>query len=160
MGDDPSDAELQREIRAGRAFSLEEAIGRLAGPGGLKGASPASGRREAEAAIGEFVRRNLPDLPGALAPILIRAATGSELLDRDPHRPFAALAAVIDRHLASDGLLQDLVREADQEWGQLVGERPYFEREGAPADPADPYTAASVRAALTRLRGGIRDDGG
>ena len=42
---DPStdaDAKLQREIRADRKFTLEEAIGRLAGPGAMKGASPIS----------------------------------------------------------------------------------------------------------------------
>jgi len=32
--------ELEREIRQGRKFSLEEAIGRLAGPGAMKGESP------------------------------------------------------------------------------------------------------------------------
>ena len=38
----PSDAdkELEREIRANRKFSVSEAIGRLAGPGMMKGISP------------------------------------------------------------------------------------------------------------------------
>ena len=35
-----ADAELEREIRNERKFSLSEAIGRLAGPGALKGVSP------------------------------------------------------------------------------------------------------------------------
>lgn len=155
MADDPGDAELQREIRAGRAFSLEEAIARLAGPGAMKGASPLAGRREAEAAIGACVRRDLPDTAGALATVLIRVAVGGEQLAADPHRPFAALAAVVDRHLANAELLRDLVRAADQEWGQVMGERPYFERDGAAPHPDDPYTAASVRAALERLRAAL-----
>src|SRR4051812_46239252 len=43
MNDDPpkrrskADADLEREIRADRTFSLEEAIGRMAGPGAMKG---------------------------------------------------------------------------------------------------------------------------
>ena len=32
-GPSEADAELEREIRAGRKFSVAEAIGRLAGPG-------------------------------------------------------------------------------------------------------------------------------
>ena len=35
-----ADAELEREIRKGRKFSLDEAIGRMAGPGAMKGVSP------------------------------------------------------------------------------------------------------------------------
>jgi hypothetical protein len=35
-----SDAELEREIRQERKFTLAEAIGRLAGPGAMKGESP------------------------------------------------------------------------------------------------------------------------
>jgi hypothetical protein len=31
-----TDAELEREIRKGRKFTLEEAIGRMAGPGAMK----------------------------------------------------------------------------------------------------------------------------
>ena len=46
MSDNPSkpsaesDAKLERQIRAERKFTLEEAIGRMAGPGSMKGASP------------------------------------------------------------------------------------------------------------------------
>jgi hypothetical protein len=35
-----ADAELEREIRKDRKFTLAEAIGRLAGPGAMKGESP------------------------------------------------------------------------------------------------------------------------
>ena len=35
-----ADAELEREIRLGRKFTMEEAIGRMAGPGAMKGISP------------------------------------------------------------------------------------------------------------------------
>jgi hypothetical protein len=44
------------------------------------------------------------------------------------------------------------VRDADQEWGQVMGERPYIERAGELADPADPYTLTSVRQAVQQLR--------
>jgi hypothetical protein len=47
--------------------------------------------------------------------------------------------------------LEELVRDADIEWGRLMRERPYFEREGAPRHPDDPYTVESVRTVLSAL---------
>jgi hypothetical protein len=52
--------------------------------------------------------------------------------------------------------LKELVREADAEWGRTFGERPYFDREGQPPHPDDPYTAQSVRAVLERLAESLR----
>ena len=147
----PEDAELEREIRASRTYSMAEAIGRLAGPGGLKGGSPVAGRQEAEAAIGHHIRKHLPDVPGVLKDVLLRDVAGSPLLLRDHDQPLTALGTHVRQILASESLLADLVRTADMEWGQVMGERPFFEREGSPPHPADPYTATSVRVALNRL---------
>ena len=149
--DSQPESELQREIRAGRTFSMAEAIGRLAGSGGLKGGSPVAGRQEAEAAIGLHIRTHLPDVPGVLQDTLLRDVAGSPLLLRDHDQPLAALGAHVRDILASEHLLAELVRSADMEWGRVMGERPFFEREGSPPHPADPYTAASVRRALTGL---------
>jgi hypothetical protein len=33
----------------------------------------------------------------------------------------------------------------------MFGERPYFEKEGCPPNPDDPYTIESVRVSLSRL---------
>ena len=62
------------------------------------------------------------------------------------------LAGYVQRTLDSEYLLKELVREADAEWGRALGERPYFDKEGCPPHPEDPYTAESVRATLSRLR--------
>jgi hypothetical protein len=43
-----ADTELEREILKERKFTLEEAIGRLIGPGGMKGASPVTRMQQAE----------------------------------------------------------------------------------------------------------------
>ena len=147
----PEDAELQREIRAGRTYSMAEAIGRLAGSGGLKGGSPVAGRQEAEAAIGHHIRKHLPDVQGVLKDVLLRDVASSPLLLRDHDQPLVALAEHVRQILASEPLLADLVRATDMQWGQVMGERPLFEREGAPPNPADPYTVASVRNALNCL---------
>src|SRR4029453_39925 len=89
------DAELEREIRADRKFSLSEAIGRMAGPGMMKGVSPVSPKRQAEAAIEDFLRRNLTDAGGVLGAVLLRRVGQSELLLRDYGHPLAVLASCV-----------------------------------------------------------------
>jgi hypothetical protein len=145
------DAELQREIRADRKFSLAEAIGRMAGPGMMKGASPVPPQQQAEGAIADFLNCHLTDAGGVLAGVLLRGVMQSDLLLDNFDRPLAALAAYLQRVLGSDYLVKEIVRQADVEWGQEYGERPHFERPGEPPDPNDPYTHVSVRAALTQL---------
>lgn len=152
-GPSKADAELEREIRAGRKFSLAEAIGRMAGPGMMKGVSPVSRKQQAEAAIQEYLGRHLADPAGMLPGILLRQVGECELLLDNLDLPLVALAGYVRRILGSEYLLKELVREADAEWGRAFGERPHFEQEGRPPDPDDPYTSASVHTALSELIG-------
>lgn len=157
MSNDPpparkqADAELEREIRAERKFSLAEAIGRMAGPGAMKGASPVTRKRQAEAELQEYLAQHLADSGGVLRGLLLRQVVESELLLENLDQPLVVLAGHVGQILGSDYLLKDLVREADAEWGQATGERPFFDSEGQPPQPDDPYTVESVRAALARL---------
>ena len=86
MSNDPpkcrskADAELEREIRAERKFTLAEAIGRMAGPGAMKGVSPISRKQQAETVIQEYLDQHLADGGGVLPGVLLRQVTGSELL--------------------------------------------------------------------------------
>jgi hypothetical protein len=146
-----ADADLEREVRKERKFSLAEAIGRLAGPGMMKGTSPITGKQQSEAEIEEYLRRHLIDAAGALPVVLLERIKESELLLNNFDKPLFVLASYIQRVLDSEYLLKELVREADVEWGRTLGERPYFETEGCPPDPDDPYTIASVRATLSGL---------
>jgi hypothetical protein len=146
-----ADADLEREIRNGRKFSLEEAIGRLAGPGALKGVSPVAQMHQAETAIESWLRGHLADSAGVLAIVTSRAVKGSELLLNNFDQPLMVLAAWCQRILQSDGQLQELVRAADIEWGRLMGERPHFNKPGSSSHPEDPYTVESVRQALSGL---------
>jgi hypothetical protein len=145
------DADLEREIRKERKFTLAEAIGRLAGPGAMKGASPVPRMQQAEVEIESWLRSHLADSGGALQVVLHRQVKESELLLNNFDRPLAALAGYCQRVLDSDCLLEELVRDADVEWGSVMGERPYFEKAGTPPHPDDPYTVKSVRNALTGL---------
>jgi hypothetical protein len=146
-----SDAELEREIREGRKFTLEEAIGRMAGPGAMKGESPVPRLQQAEFEISTWLCSHLAGAGGGLEVVLLRDVKGSELLLRNVDRPLVALAAHCRRILESEYLLKELVRNADCEWGRIMEERPFFEKEGAPPHPEDPYTIESVRRSLSEL---------
>jgi broad specificity phosphatase PhoE len=147
-GRDPRDADVEREIREGRKFSLADAIGRLAGPGTMKGASPVTRAQQAEAELQRFLERHLDSPAGAMSAVLLRQLRASELLLNNLDQPLVVLAAVIQRVLGSEYLVRELVRECDQEWGRVYGERPHFDREGRPPTPDDPYTVESVRRTL------------
>ena len=143
-----SDADLEREIRQGRKFTPEEAMGRLAGPGAMKGASAISRQQEAENRVGVWLAANIADSSGMLRTVLHRHLKASKLLLDNVEDPSVAAAAYLRQILASEERLREIVREADSEWGRAMDERPHFEREGQPPHPDDPYTAASVRMAL------------
>ena len=150
-----ADAELERQIRADRKFTLSEAIGRLAGPGAMKGVSPVDRKQQAVAEIQEYISRHLADAAGALSGVLLRNVQESELLLKGFDQPLAVLDGYVRLVLGSEYALKELVREADVEWGRVFGERPRFDQEGRPPAPDDPYTLESVRTALTQLAGGL-----
>ena len=152
---DDDESDVEREILQGRKFTPQEALARIAGPGAMKGASPVARSQQAEIEVGTWLGSNLADPDGALRVVLHRQLKGSRLLLDNIDQPLVALAAFCRRILVTDHLLQDVVREADFEWGRMMDERPRFERAGVPAHPDDPYTAQSVadslRDALDRL---------
>ena len=146
-----ADAELEREIRKDRKFTLTEAIGRMAGPGAMKGESPIARMHQADVEIENWLRRHLMDAGGGLQTVLLRGVKESDLLLDNFDRPLAVLASYCQRILSSEYRLKELVRAADIEWGRVFGERPYFEKPGVAADPNDPYTVESVRSTLSGL---------
>jgi hypothetical protein len=155
-----ADAELEREIRQGRKFTAQEAMGRMFGPGAMKGGSAVSRVQQAETEIGTWLRSNLSDSTGALQALLHRQLKGSELLLHNLDQPLLALANYCQQVLASDHHLEELVRESDVEWGRRMDERPHFNREGSAPHPDDPYTKDSVRTALGEVLTQISAAGG
>src|SRR3954467_15783479 len=101
MSNDPpkprseADAELEREIRAERKFSLSEAIGRMVGPGAMKGVSPVDRRQQAVAEIEEYIHRHLGDAAGVLSGVLHRQVRESELLLKGYEQPLVVLAGYV-----------------------------------------------------------------
>ena len=152
---DPSSAdrneEIEREIRTNRKFSLADAIGEVSGGDFMKGGSPVSRKRQAELVVEEYLRRHLVDSGGVLRIVMLRRL-GESLINADYEQPLAALAEYIPGVLASEHLLEELVRDADAEWGRVQDERPYFQGPGRAPHPDDPYTIDSVRLTLSQLR--------
>ena len=124
---------------------------RLAGPGMMKGESPVTRKQQAEAKIGGYLRRRLYDSSGALPRVLFRNVKNSDLLLANLDQPLVVFAHYVQQVLDSEYLLAEVVREADVEWGRLLGERPHFEKEGSPPHADDPYTIDSVRVTLSQL---------
>ncbi|NQT37488.1 MAG: hypothetical protein HQ581_08370 [Planctomycetes bacterium] len=153
------DAEIEREIRSDRKFSLAEAIGRMGGDGMLKGASPVTGKRQAELEIEHYLESHLVDAQGALEVVLLRRVRESELLlKRGYDQPLESLALFCERILGSEELLRYFVTDVDAEWGRIYLERPYFQKGDRPPDPEDPYTFSSVRVALSALVAKLRGE--
>jgi hypothetical protein len=146
-----SNDEIEREIRAHRKFSLNDAIGQASGGDFMKGGSPVTRKRQAELEVEEYLRRHLVDPGGVMRIVMIRGL-GESLINADYGQPLAALAAYLPGVLTSEHLLAEFVREVDAEWGRVLGERPYFQAPDRPPHPDDPYTVDSVRLALLRLR--------
>ena len=143
-----SDADLEAEIRQRRTFNTAEAIGRLAGPGAMKGASAISRQQQAENEISAWLQTHLEDATGTLRTVIHRRLKGSEQLIARLDSPLEALSEYCAHVIASDYRLRELVREADAEWGLRMEERPHFDQEGRAPHPSDPYTIDSVRGAL------------
>src|SRR5262249_36110758 len=79
-GQADADAEREREIRAERKFSLSEDVGRMAGPGMMKGVSPVTRKEQAAAEIQEYLSRHLADAGGVLSGVLLCRVAESDLL--------------------------------------------------------------------------------
>lgn len=146
----PEDAELEREVRSKRRFSLAEAIGRE-GADLMKGASPVTRKRQVELEITQFLERHLVDGDGALRVVMVRRLRESEVLLATDYDALAALTRVTEGIVASKQRLMRLVTAVDAEWGRMYLERPYFDPENKPPHRKDPYTAVSVKAKLLDL---------
>ncbi len=158
--DDGRDADLVREVRSGRKFTVAEAIGRLGGGDLMKGASPVTRKRQVELAAELFLEEHLVDSEGALLVVLERRARESMSLTQESYdHPLAVLAEFVEHILGREDRLQAFVHQVDAEWGRIYLERPHFQQAGRPPHRGDPYTFASVRATLSELLETLRIGG-
>ena len=143
--------EIQREIRAGRKFSLADLISQEGG-NFLKGESPVPKLVQAITEINNFISRNLQDSSGALEPILQKWVKNDQAtVSSHLNTPLLALKEILEKILNNPQLLYELVKEVDFKWGQIYNERPYFQKPGQPAHPDDEHSHESVYKNLSDL---------
>lgn len=143
--------EIRKEILAGRQFSLAEVIGREGGSF-LKGESPVPKLLQAKAEINLFIDRNLADSSGALKAVLQTLVASDEAyVSRHLNSPLKALREFLEMLIHNPQLLYEFVKQVDVQWGQLFGERPYFQEPGQTPHPGDEYTHESVHQQLVEL---------
>src|SRR6516225_2880340 len=88
-----ADAELEREIRKGRKFTVAEAIGRMAGPGAMKGVSPVTREQQAAAEIENWLGDHMSAGNGELQVVLLCRIKESGFFLHNFERPLFVLAA-------------------------------------------------------------------
>ena len=152
---DREDLALQQDILESRPFSIAEAIGREGGTF-LKGESTVPKLVQVITAINTFIDRNLNDPEAALQAILHQWVKGDPRVSQYKETPLVALEQILCSIIDNPSLLYELVRQVDIKWGQMYGERPYFQQPGQPPHPEDVYTHESVRQDLLDLQTKLR----
>ena len=152
---DREDLLLQQDILDSRPFSIAEAIGREGGTF-LKGESTVPKLVQVITAINTFIDRNLIDPEAALQAILHQWVKGDPRVSQYKATPLYALEKILQSIIDNPHLLYELVRQVDIKWGQMYGERPYFQQPGQPPHPNDVYTHESVRQDLLDLQTKLR----
>ena len=142
---------LRQDILDSRPFSIAEAIGREGGTF-LKGESTVPKLVQVITAINTFIDRNLNDPDAALQAILHQWVKGDPRVSQYKETPLVALKQILSSLIDNPNLLYELVRQVDIKWGQMYGERPYFQQPGQPPHPNDVYTHESVRQDLLDLQ--------
>ena len=142
---------LLQDILDSRPYSLAEAIGREGGTF-LKGESTVPKLVQVITKINTFIDRNLDDPAASLQAILHQWVKGDPRVSQYKETPLVALAEILQSIVDNLNLLYELVRQVDIKWGQMYGERPYFQQPGEPPHPDDEYTHESVRQDILDLQ--------
>lgn len=143
-------ADLQREIRSQRRFSLAEAIGREGG-GFMKGESTVPRPLRAATEVNQFITAHLADPTGPVATTLYHWASSDIRLSRQLDTPLIALAQVTEGILTEPTTLSEFARQVAIAHSHLTGDRPYFHKLNAPPHPQASYTQDSITADLSAL---------
>lgn len=145
----PLPNDLQRQIRAGRKFSLSEAIGRE-GSSFLKGSQVPRPLR-ALAAINGWIDQHLSDPHGALQPCLKRWIKTDGRIGKYLDEPLTALQVIGLDIIENPQILYEFARQVAIECGQMNGERPYFQKPGTEVPPDAAYSHKSIQGILAEF---------
>jgi hypothetical protein len=144
-------AEIERDARRGRRFTLADAIGRE-GARFFDGESPVPMLARVTAGLSQFVDRHVADSSGALRAVLKRKIRTSEhIVGEHFDDPLVGLEIIVEQLLGTEARLHEFVRQVDAEWGRIMFERPHFQQPGQAPHPDDEHTHEGVRAELESL---------
>lgn len=142
--------EIQREIRAGRKFSLAEAIGREGGSF-MKGESTIPRPLKAKNEIQQFLNSHINKPTSALATTLFTWVTDDIRVSRQLDTPLIALTQILESMLAEPTTFCEFARQVAIAQSKLTGDRPYFQLLGQPSNPDADYTHTIIKAELSSL---------
>lgn len=142
---------IEKDAKSRQGFSL--AAGLMDQGGGIfKDASLVPRLKQVQMELVEFLRKNCSDSSGALHALLEQKIKENDaVLANHLDHPLLALKQIIQAILYTEDSLVHFVRAVDQKYGELYGERPYFQSKGQEAHPEDEYTHACVRERLEKL---------
>lgn len=151
MTESDQELELTRDILQGRKFSLADLIAKEGGDF-LKGESPVPKIIQLKTEINFFIKKHLKDSSGALQAVLQdRVNDGDNYISSHEQNPLEALEEIITDILNNEHIYYEFVRQVDLKWGQITGDRPYFQAPAGEAHPDDEYSHESVRKRLSDL---------
>lgn len=146
----PSLDQVQKEIRAGRKFSIAEAIGRE-GSSFMKGESAIPRPLRAANEIKQFITAHSRGSAGVLADELYLWTTADIRVSRQLDTPLVALAQVVESLLNEPTIFYEFARQVAIAEARLTGDRPYFQQPNQSPHPEATYTHDSIRQYLESI---------
>lgn len=152
----PSDAEIELEAKLNAAKSQKLQNNQLSPlasqfEGGL-GGSPVSQLKQDQLIAVSHLKQHLKDTDGCLLKVIESKINSSDtLFSQKLEKPLLSLHQLLTDILSSQSEIEEITRQADVEYGQVYGERPYFQKSGQSAHPEDPYTHEDIENSLKFL---------
>ena len=144
------DNDLRQDMLSGRKFTLADAIA-AEGNNFFKGESPVPILLRAVTEINGFIDQHLSDSSGALKAVLQDWVKQDSRVSEQIDKPLIALEQILTSITTNSEILYEFVRQVDFKWGQIYGDRPYFQQPGQSPHPDDEYTHTSVQQQLLTL---------
>ncbi|MFO8039289.1 MAG: hypothetical protein R6U67_07540 [Sodalinema sp.] len=145
-----SDDDLRQDRLLGRKFTLADAIA-AEGNNFFKGESPVPILLRAVTEINGFIDKHLRDSSGALKAVLQDWVKQDSCVSEHIDQPLIALEKILKSITSNSEVLYEFVRQVDFKWGQIYGDRPYFQKPGQSPHPEDEYTHTSVQQKMIEL---------
>ena len=101
--------------------------------------------------INGFIDKHLRDSSGALKAVLQDWVKQDSRVSEHLDQPLIALEQILTSITTNSEILYEFVRQVDFKWGQIYGDRPYFQKPGQSPHPEDEYTHTSVQTQLVTL---------